>query len=209
MKSNFLDWYTQALGSAFGILACIYAYLKGYMLVYGNIEGYFEFIGFTGVISSYLLLPLCIISFILSLIKSYTIKKDILNTSLESINVFFSVLTVIIGFMGAKIYFLIPAVFILFNILKPSLYNKIIDNPDAIFSNEKEDTIVQETLEFTKLENSTDGEIEELHKSRCNDHNILETKKEIAMQLLRKNSSKQFIMELTGFTLDEINMLQE
>jgi len=29
------------------------------------------------------------------------------------------------------------------------------------------------------------------------------------MQLLRKNSSKQFIMELTGFTLDEINTLQE
>ena len=111
--------------------------------------------------------------------------------------------------MGSKIYFFIPAIFILFNILQPSLYNKIIDNPDAIFSNEKEDTIVQETLEFTKLENSTDGEIEELHKSRGNDPDILETKKEIAMQLLRKNSSKQFIMELTGFTLDEINMLQE
>jgi len=207
MKSNFLDWSTQALGSTFGILACIYAYLNGYMFVYGNIEGYFEFLGFTGVISSYLLLPLCLISLILSLIKSYTIKRDILNTSFESINVFVSVLTVIIGFMGSKIYFFIPAIFILFSILQPSLCNKIIDNPKVI--NKKEDIVIHETIEFTEVDNSTPYENKELHKYRGNDQDILETKKEIAIQLLRKNSSKQFIMELTGFTLDEINMLQE
>lgn len=44
MRFKFLDWYTQALGATFGILACIYAYLNGYMFVYGNIEGYFIFL---------------------------------------------------------------------------------------------------------------------------------------------------------------------
>ena len=68
MRFKFLDWYTQALGATFGILACIYAYLNGYMFVYGNIEGYFDFLGFSGVISSYLLLPLCLLSLFISLI---------------------------------------------------------------------------------------------------------------------------------------------
>lgn len=45
MKFKFLDWYTQALGATLGILACIYAYLNGYMFVYGNIGGYFDFLG--------------------------------------------------------------------------------------------------------------------------------------------------------------------
>ncbi len=79
MRFKFLDWYTQALGATFGILACIYAYLNGYMFVYGNIEGYFDFLGFSGVISSYLLLPLCLLSLFISLIRSYTIKKEILK----------------------------------------------------------------------------------------------------------------------------------
>ena len=42
-----------------------------------------------------------------------------------------------------------------------------------------------------------------------NNPDVIETKKEIALELLRKNSSKQFIVELTGFTLDEINMLEK
>ena len=79
MRFKFLDWYTQALGATFGILACIYAYLNGYMFVYGNIEGYFDFLGFSGVISSYLLLPLCLLSLFISLIRSYNIKKEILS----------------------------------------------------------------------------------------------------------------------------------
>ena len=123
MRFKFLDWYTQALGATFGILACIYAYLNGYMFVYGNIEGYFDFLGFSGVISSYLLLPLCLLSLFISLIRSYTIKKEILNMSFESINIFISILTVVVGFMGAKIYFTIPAAFILFHILEPYLHN--------------------------------------------------------------------------------------
>ena len=213
MRFKFLDWYTQALGATFGILACIYAYLNGYMFVYGNIEGYFDFLGFSGVISSYLLLPLCLLSLFISLIRSYTIKKEILNMSFESINIFISILTVVVGFMGAKIYFTIPAAFILFHILEPYLHNyRNSENQEVILDDNKEYDITQNTIEFDKIDidiPSASNEAEELYKSRSNNPNVIETKKEIAIELLRKNSSKQFIVELTGFTLDEINMLEK
>ena len=216
MKFKFLDWYTQALGATLGILACIYAYLNGYMFVYGNIGGYFDFLGFSGVISSYLLLPLCLLSLFLSLIKSYTIKKEILNTSFESFNIFISILTVVVGFMGAKIYFIIPAAFILFHILEPSLHNyKNLENQEVVSENKKEYDITQNTIEFDKVDNhmpskaNASSEAEDLYKSRSNNPDVIETKKEIALELLWKNSSKQFIVELTGFTLDEINMLEK
>ena len=216
MRFKFLDWYTQALGATFGILACIYAYLNGYMFVYGNIEGYFDFLGFSGVISSYLLLPLCLLSLFISLIRSYTIKKEILNMSFESINIFISILTVVVGFMGAKIYFTIPAAFILFHILEPYLHNyRNSENQEVIFDDNKEYDITQNTIEFDKIdidmssEANASNEAEELYKSRSNNPDVIETKKEIALELLRKNSSKQFIVELTGFTLDEINMLEK
>ena len=216
MRFKFLDWYTQALGATFGILACIYAYLNGYMFVYGNIEGYFDFLGFSGVISSYLLLPLCLLSLFISLIRSYTIKKEILNMSFESINIFISILTVVVGFMGAKIFFTIPAAFILFHILEPYLHNyRNSENQEVIFDDNKEYDITQNTIEFDKIdidmssEANASNEAEELYKSRSNNPDVIETKKEIALELLRKNSSKQFIVELTGFTLDEINMLEK
>lgn len=216
MRFKFLDWYTQALGATFGILACIYAYLNGYMFVYGNIEGYFDFLGFSGVISSYLLLPLCILSLFISLIRSYTIKKEILNMSFESINIFISILTVVVGFMGAKIYFTIPAAFILFHILEPYLHNyRNSENQEVILDDNKEYDITQNTIEFDKIdidipsEANASNEAEELYKSRRNNPDVIETKKEIALELLRKHSSKQFIVELTGFTLDEINMLEK
>ena len=216
MRFKFLDWYTQALGATFGILACIYAYLNGYMFVYGNIEGYFDFLGFSGVISSYLLLPLCLLSLFISLIRSYTIKKEILNMSFESINIFISILTVVVGFMGAKIYFTIPAAFILFHILEPYLHNyRNSENQEVILDDNKEYDITQNTIEFDKIdidmssEANASNEAEELYKSRSNNPNVIETKKEIAIELLRKNSSKQFIVELTVFTLDEINILEK
>ena len=216
MRFKFLDWYTQALGATFGILACIYAYLNGYMFVYGNIEGYFDFLGFSGVISSYLLLPLCLLSLFISLIRSYTIKKEILNMSFESINIFISILTVVVGFMGAKIYFTIPAAFILFHILEPYLHNyRNSENQEVILDDNKEYDITQNTIEFDKIdidipsEANASNEAEELYKSSSNTPNVIETKKEIAIELLRKNSSKQFIVELTGFTLDEINILEK
>ena len=136
--------------------------------------------------------------------------------SFESINIFISILTVIVGFMGAKIYFTIPAAFILFHILEPYLHNyRNSENQEVILDDNKEYDITQNTIEFDKIdidipsEANASNEAEELYKSRSNNPNVIETKKEIAIELLRKNSSKQFIVELTGFTLDEINMLEK
>lgn len=136
--------------------------------------------------------------------------------SFESINIFISILTVVVGFMGAKIYFTIPAAFILFHILEPYLHNyRNSENQEVILDDNKEYDITQNTIEFDKIdidipsEANASSEPEELYKSRSNNPNVIETKKEIAIELLRKNSSKQFIVELTGFTLDEINMLEK
>ena len=136
--------------------------------------------------------------------------------SFESINIFISILTVVVGFMGAKIYFTIPAAFILFHILEPYLHNyRNSENQEVIFDDNKEYDITQNTIEFDKIdinmssEANASSEPEELYKSRSNNPDVIETKKEIALELLRKNSSKQFIVELTGFTLDEINMLEK
>lgn len=136
--------------------------------------------------------------------------------SFESINIFISILTVVVGFMGAKIYFTIPAAFILFHILEPYLHNyRNSENQEVILDDNKEYDITQNTIEFDKIdidipsEANASNEAEELYKSRSNNPDVIETKKEIALELLRKNSSKQFIVELTGFTLDEINMLEK
>lgn len=136
--------------------------------------------------------------------------------SFESINIFISILTVVVGFMGAKIYFTIPAAFILFHILEPYLHNyRNSENQEVILDDNKEYDITQNTIEFDKIdidissEANASNEAEELYKSRSNNPNVIETKKEIAIELLRKNSSKQFIVELTGFTLDEINILEK
>jgi len=118
--------------------------------------------------------------------------------------------------MGAKIYFTIPAAFILFHILEPYLHNyRNSENQEVILDDNKEYDITQNTIEFDKIdidipsEANASNEAEELYKSRSNNPDVIETKKEIALELLRKNSSKQFIVELTGFTLDEINMLEK
>ena len=136
--------------------------------------------------------------------------------SFESINIFISILTVVVGFMWAKIYFTIPVAFILFHILEPYLHNyRNSENQEVIFDDNKEYDITQNTIEFDKIdidmssEANASNEAEELYKSRSNNPDVIETKKEIALELLRKNSSKQFIVELTGFTLDEINMLEK
>ena len=136
--------------------------------------------------------------------------------SFESINIFISILTVVVGFMGAKIYFTIPAAFILFHILEPYLHNyRNSENQEVILDDNKEYDITQNTIEFDKIdidipsEANASNEAEEIYKSRSNNPDVIETKKEIALELLRKNYSKQFIVELTGFTLDEINMLEK
>ena len=192
MKFKFLDWYTQAIGATLGMIACVYAYLNGYMFVYANIGNNFDYLWFKGVISSYLLLPLCILNLFLSLIKSYISNKEISNTKFESINVFAIVLTTIIGFMGAKIYFFIPAILILFNLISPNIFNR------------ENLSVEDKTIEFNQID-----EVDKVHINNVIDSKVLKVKQEMARDLLMKDSSKQFIMELTGFTLDELNTLEK
>lgn len=90
MESKFFNWYTQSLGGTFGIISCICAYLNGYMFVYTNSASkYFESIGFLGIISSYTLLPLCMLTLIFGVIYSYTPEtsdKSIFNIPFFTLN---------------------------------------------------------------------------------------------------------------------------
>lgn len=195
MNLRFANWYTQALGAILGGMACIYSYLNGSMIIYSNIDTYFDSLWFGGIISSYFLLPLCIITFLLAIVKSYNPSKLFLNVSIEYINIAIIVVTVIIGFMGTRIYFTIPAVFILFNLItyKKTIHKEIIKdnfNDEATMIFNKTDSLELNTISEKELK-------------------ILTTKKEIAVNLLLKEAQTQFIMEITGLSLNELKSLEE
>ena len=192
MNLRFANWYTQALGAILGGMACIYSYLNGSMIIYSNIDTYFDSLWFGGIISSYFLLPLCIITFFLAIVKSYNPSKLFFNVSIENINIAIIVTTVIIGFMGTRIYFSIPAIFILFNLIT---YKKTV-HTEIIEESFKDET----TMTFNKTD-SLDISKKELK--------ILTTKKEIAIDLLLKDAQTQFIMEITGLSLKELKNLEE
>lgn len=190
MNLRFTNWYTQALGATFGVMACIYSYLNGYMITYSNIGTYFDNLWFGGIVSSYFLLPLCILTLLLAIVKSYSPDKKFLNMPLENFNVIIIVSTVIIGFMGARIYFTIPAIFILFNLIS---YKMI-----------KED-IKYEEIKKSKESINLDDEFF-IDKKELK---ALLTKREMARDLLSKNVQKSFILDITGLTLKELETLEE
>ena len=221
MNLRFTNWYTQALGAALGMIACIYSYLNGYMSTYSNIDTYFDSLGFSGIISSYFLLPLCILTLLLALIKSYTSDKSFLNVSLENFNTGIIISTVIIGFMGARIYFTIPAIFILFNLINNKKTNDITIKEE--FIKESKEIINLETEAFVNENTVTFQRINELSlevEDKCVDIEIKEnldekelkilaTKLEMAKELLSKDAQRDFIIELTGLTSKELEALEE
>ena len=225
MNLRFVNWYTQALGATLGIIACIYAYLNGFMFVYGNIEAYFDFLGFTGVVSSYTLLPLCILTLMFAISKPYIEGKTFCKFSLDNINLTLIVTTIIIGFMGAKIYFTIPALFIVFNLYSDKLFNKEhkiqqslniiqednqikaeysdihnIINANEIFEDEK--TINLSNNLALNLENGAECVL------FTNKNKVDLIKREMALELLQKNSDVQFIKELTGLSDSDIEFIK-
>jgi len=232
MNLRFTNWYTQAFGAALGVIACIYSYLNGYMSTYSNMDTYFDSLGFSGIISSYFLLPLCILTLLLALIKSYTSDKSFLNVSLENFNTGIIISTVIIGFMGARIYFTIPAIFILFNLINNKKTNDttITENKNIEHKESKEE-FIKESKEIINLEieafvnentvtfqrinelslevedNCIDIEIKENLDEK--ELKILATKLEMAKELLSKNAQRDFIIELTGLTLKQLEALEE
>lgn len=146
MESKFFNWYTQSLGGTFGIISCICAYLNGYMFVYTNsASNYFKSIGFLGIISSYVLLPLCMLTLVFGIIRSYTpdtSDKSIFNIPFFTLNKRLILVTVAFGFIGARFYFIIPAILMTFNLYSSILITKL---KDILHKNNENDTNMKES----------------------------------------------------------------
>ncbi|MCC0658915.1 MULTISPECIES: hypothetical protein [unclassified Clostridioides] len=146
MDSKFFNWYTQSLGGTFGIISCICAYLNGYMFVYTNsASSYFESIGFLGIISSYVLLPLCMLTLVFGIIRSYTpdtSDKSIFDIPFFTLNKRLILVTVVFGFIGARFYFIIPAILMTFNLYSSILITKL---KDILYKNKENDTNMKES----------------------------------------------------------------
>lgn len=206
MNSRFLDWYSQALGSVLGVLACLFAYVNGYMFVFGNIGNNFDSLSIGGVISSYLLFPLCLITLFFSIVKSFILEKHI-----DNLNKIILLSTSIIGIIGTGYYFIIPALLILFDIYRDFIkerkdkQNLNLDNEEEEYTYSTKEFPVDSFVECTESINFID--LEENYGLE-KEIKTLETKKLMAIELLEKKSDLQFIKELTGFTDKEIQELR-
>ncbi|MDU4936553.1 MAG: hypothetical protein E6X43_14715 [Peptostreptococcaceae bacterium] len=211
MNSRFLDWYSQALGSVLGVLACLFAYVNGYMFVFGNIGNNFDSLSIGGVISSYLLFPLCLITLFFSIVKSFILEKHIDNIAIDNLNKIILLSTSIIGIIGTGFYFIIPALLILFDIYRDFIkerkdkQNLNLDNEEEEYTYSTKEFPVDSFVECTESINFID--LEENYGLE-KEIKTLETKKLMAIELLEKKSDLQFIKELTGFTDKEIQELR-
>lgn len=211
MNSRFLDWYSQALGSVLGVLACLFAYVNGYMFVFGNIGNNFDSLSIGGVISSYLLFPLCLITLFFSIVKSFILEKHIDNIAIDNLNKIILLSTSIIGIIGTGFYFIIPALLILFDIYRDFIkerkdkQNLNLDNEEEEYTYSTKEFPVDSFVECTEPINFID--LEENYGLE-KEIKTLETKKLMAIELLEKKSDLQFIKELTGFTDKEIQELR-
>ncbi|RDY22958.1 hypothetical protein CHF27_010660 [Romboutsia maritimum] len=213
MKSTFLNWYTQSLGATLGIIASIYAYLNGYMFVYSNISRNFDNLSFGGVISSYFLLPLCIITLLLGLAKSCIDDKIIYKISLKSFNKLIIIMTVIVGFLGAHIYFVFPAIFILFEFYEDKIKIDLFNHNEELDKELSQEVQIKDKVEAeieNKIEIDKDNDLitrKDLLQSEKS-KKILLTKIEMTKDLLTRKANKQFIMEITGLSLNEIENIE-
>ena len=186
MDKSFFNWYTQSLGGIIGLIACMCAYLNGDMAVYGNILHNIDSIGLGGLLASYTLIPLCIAITFLGIFESFS-----KNENLPDINKTIVILTTLIGFIGSKLFFIIPAIFILFK-----YYSNFIGNRKEL------NTKVSQAVQV--IENKKTIVInEEANK------NLMKTKIDMAVELLLKGADKKFICEITGLTLQELESIEE
>ena len=188
---KFYQWYSQAMGSIIGIASCIYCYLNGNLIIFSNLDGNFDLISFNGVLASYTLYPLCLLTFIMALLLAIPsiLKKKIINIEITSINSTLVYLTVIIGILGCNIYFLIPALLLLTKDIE-SLY-KYHKRKDIKTSNDNK--IIEEAKDSpNQIQSNTQ---------------LLLTKNEIATHLLNNNANIDFISEITGLSKNHIHNL--
>lgn len=201
---KFYQWYSQALGSIIGMISCMYCYLRGDILLYYNLTGNYDTLTFNKIVASYTLYPLCIVTFLLSLIIALIpncMNNKIFGVNTYKVNSFLKYLTVIIGILGCGIYF-IPPIFIL-------LFAEII----SIISFIKNKLNRKKELAYDNCYNNQSKEYDITHiieetNNLSEDKHIL-TKTEIAIHLLNKDSNIDFITDITGLPLDYINKLKK
>ena len=186
MDKSFLNWYTQSLGGIIGLIACMFAYLNGDIAIYGKILKNIDSIGFSGVLASFILIPLCIAITILGFIEAY-----LENDKLRYINKIVTMLIVIIGIIGAKLYFIIPSIFILFKYGPKFKISRKEANLEVI----KENKIVKKNISK-----------QELQKKR---QALVKTRIDIAVELLIKGADKKFISDITGLTKQDIERIEQ
>lgn len=198
---KFYKWYSQALGSVIGMVSCIYGYLNGDLLLYSTLGGNYDTLNFNQILSSYILYPLCILTFLsamfIPVIKDYKDKK-VLGMRVSKINRVLKYSAAIVGLLGCLIYFIPAALVILFSDILSliqytfnKLSNKLIKNPL------KEQTSKKEACD----ENSDEAELNPLLTNKPpNNNEYLSTKREMAINLIDKNSNMDFIREITGLS---------
>lgn len=190
---KFYQWYSQACGGILGIASCIYCYLRGDLLIYSNLSGNFDIISFNGILASYILYPLCFLTFIMAIVMALpnTNHKKILNVEIKKINSFLIYLTTLVGILGCNVYFIIPALLLL---IKEFMYS--FKYCVSKINNKQTSTIKT---------NNTEQDNQELNDTR---EQLLATKTEMAVNLLNKNANINFIAEVTGLSEDFISNLK-
>lgn len=188
---KFYQWYSQACGGILGLISCIYCYLKGDLLIYSNLDGNFDIIGFNGILASYILYPLCFLTFIMAIFLSIPNmnQKKIINIEVTKINSILIYSTILVGILGCSIYFIIPSLLLL---LKDLLY---------AFKHSR----FKFNSKHVAINNNTDIDQE----SKDASSQLLSTKTEMAINLLNKNANINFITEVTGLSQDYVSKLKK
>ena len=198
---KFYKWYSQALGSVIGMVSCIYGYLNGDLLLYSALGGNYDTLNFNQILSSYILYPLCILTFLsamfIPVIKDYKDKK-VLGMRVSKINRVLKYSAAIVGLLGCLIYFIPAALVILFSDILSliqytfnKLSNKLRKNPL------NEQTSKKEATKEACDENSDEAELNPLLTNKPpNNNECLSTKREMAINLIDKNSNMDFIRDI-------------
>ena len=211
---KFYKWYSQALGSVIGMVSCIYGYLNGDLLLYSALGGNYDTLNFNQILSSYILYPLCILTFLsamfIPVIKDYKDKK-VLGMRVSKINRVLKYSAAIVGLLGCLIYFIPAALVILFSDILSliqytfnKLSNKLRKNPL------NEQTSKKEATKEACDENSDEAELNPLLTNKPpNNNECLSTKREMAINLIDKNSNMDFIREITGLSPQYLTKLKK
>ncbi|MPM68340.1 hypothetical protein SDC9_115272 [bioreactor metagenome] len=190
---KFYQWYSQACGGILGIVSCIYCYLRGDLLIYSNLNGNFDIISFNGILASYILYPLCFLTFIMAIVIALPniSQKKILNVEITKINSIIIYLTTLVGILGCTIYFIIPALSLLIN--------------DLTYAFKYCKSKINNNLTLTIKDNDIEQDSQELSDTS---EQLLSTKTEMAINLLNKNANMNFITEVTGLSEDYVSNLK-